>query len=719
MEAKEETSDTDSGIILHSGPDSPCTVLKEVSTHTRAVRLKLQALEERLEACVCELKQLCIREAELTGHLSSDYPLRAGERPPQIRRRIGAAFKLDEQSLLDKPEECALSSVEAKLACQQQIVVAVRRLVQEGAPSKAVRRSRQQQCRQEEKKLLQLQEAIFQLRLQHGRESPLPAITGHRDQPVSDDSSLSDSALLDDEERASQASQPSLEAPPPDPTQPRPRPHPHPLQEQCERHAPPHTLGLRPSLGHTYSYLPSPTRSPAFNHSQSPLPSPSPNHTHIRHSPIPSPAFNHSRSPAPSTSPNHTHIIASPLPSPSTNHTHTTSSPSLNHTPVRNSPIPSPAFNHTLSPPSPSLNHAHTSPSPSPADCTEAELPPIRHTPWAESSLDQPYEKKKSRSSTRNTSSPVVTPTLPPLEACVGEGGLASPMSPHAALRATCSNSAPCTPEMTLRRGLSLRLPSSGAGSDADQERGRSRMSRRRLIDVAVSPDYPPLHVSMGNPLYYSSSEDSASEHSAASYTGSPCREQPAIGHPEPRPHVQPHPPNGFYRNTQHQSTPSFPRGGYAPPYPRAPPVEPDYGSHASLPSGGRYDYRYEEALGSSQPGVRMPCVVPAHVRLSRAPSLREYPPHHPARALPRQLLSDQLKAWHQRQHLALPHTRPRSLDRQGAVRIRSSTHHDSPLSQQPLRLDQPPEVGRVPRAMERNCGPWTMEDDTHIISQV
>ena len=37
--------------------------------------------------------------------MSSDYPLLPGEKPPQVRRRIGAAFMLDEQSFLRKTEE--------------------------------------------------------------------------------------------------------------------------------------------------------------------------------------------------------------------------------------------------------------------------------------------------------------------------------------------------------------------------------------------------------------------------------------------------------------------------------------------------------------------------------------------------------------------------------------------------------------------------------------
>ncbi|XP_031423754.1 innate immunity activator b isoform X2 [Clupea harengus] len=683
MEAKEETSDTDSGIILHSGPDSPCTVMKDVTTHTRVMRLKLQSLEEHLEACVSELKKLCIREAELTGQMSSDYPLLPGEKPPQVRRRIGAAFMLDEQSFLRKTEEDSdLGAVERELALQQQIVVAARRLCQQGAPSKAVRRSRQHQCDHEENKLKRLQEAVFHLRLQHGRASPHPAIAGQR------------------EERASQATQPSLEPPRSDHGQPS-TPPPHLLQEQRGRHTPPQTLGplthpLSPSLSHTHNYPPSRMQSPSLSHPHnyppSRMQSPSLSHPHnYPPSPMQSPSLSH----PPSPSFSHPCIIQTPSPS-----------PSLNHTP---SPSPSPSL-------PPSLRGS--------CGLGEDERPPIQHSPWSESSLDQPYEKpKKTRTSSCRSGSPAVTPTLPPLQMCVGEGGQPHPLPSHVTQRHSQSNSAPCTPEMQLRRGLSLRLPSSEAAHDVDLERGRSRFPRRRLIDMGMSPESSPLHVGMGNPLYYSSSEDSMSEHSAtsytSSYTSSSCHEGPAEA-PHPHPcqlvygYPDPHPHNGFYRNIQHQSTPSFSRAGY-PPHMRAYPPEAEFGqTHASPCPGGRYDYWYEEA-----PVVvlqRVPTAVPAHVRLARAPSLREYPQHHPASGLPRQLVSEELKSWHQRHQFH----RPRSLDRhrQGAVRVRTNSSRESPLSQQPLRLDQPPQTGLVPRMAERNYGPRPAEDDL-IISQV
>ncbi|XP_023194989.1 innate immunity activator protein-like isoform X1 [Xiphophorus maculatus] len=199
MESKEEISDTDSGIILHSGPDSPTSPLKDPTTHTRALKLKHQSLEERLELCLLELRKLCIREAELTGSIPSDFPLLPGEKPPRVRRRIGASFKLDEGLIRQDQQDSELQALETDLAVQRQIYEAARKLSLEENLSKPQKKSRLQQCKREEKKVKDLQEAVFQHRTKSECNSPCISISSSPSKDTSDDSSLSDVVALDDD----------------------------------------------------------------------------------------------------------------------------------------------------------------------------------------------------------------------------------------------------------------------------------------------------------------------------------------------------------------------------------------------------------------------------------------------------------------------------------------------------------------------------------------
>ncbi|CAK6951371.1 innate immunity activator protein [Scomber scombrus] len=201
IESKEEISDTDSGIILHSGPDSPTSPVKDLTTHTRALKLKHQSLEERLELCLLELRKLCIREAELTGKLPSDYPLMHDEKPPRVRRRIGASFKLDEDLIHLNKEDSELQELETGLALQLQIYEAARKLSLEGNLSKPQKKSRLQQCKREEKKVKDLQEAVLQHRIKSECNSPCISVatSQNKDLSMSDDSSLSDVVALDDD----------------------------------------------------------------------------------------------------------------------------------------------------------------------------------------------------------------------------------------------------------------------------------------------------------------------------------------------------------------------------------------------------------------------------------------------------------------------------------------------------------------------------------------
>uniref|UniRef100_A0A8D0AMP1 Innate immunity activator a n=1 Tax=Sander lucioperca TaxID=283035 RepID=A0A8D0AMP1_SANLU len=148
IESKEEISDTDSGIIVHSGPDSPTSPVKELTTHTRALKLKHQSLEE-----------------------------------PLNERRIGASFKLDEGLIhLDKQvrESIQLQVLETDLALQRQIYEAARKLSLEENLSKPQKKSRLQQCKRVEKKVKDLQEAVFQHRIKSECNSPCISISNNQ-----------------------------------------------------------------------------------------------------------------------------------------------------------------------------------------------------------------------------------------------------------------------------------------------------------------------------------------------------------------------------------------------------------------------------------------------------------------------------------------------------------------------------------------------------------
>ncbi|XP_048877963.1 innate immunity activator protein-like isoform X2 [Brienomyrus brachyistius] len=604
MGSREEFSDTDSGIILHSIPDSPTPPIKDVTTHTRAVKLKQQSLQDRLELCLLELKKLCIREAELTGELSSDYPLLPGEKPPRIRRRIGAAFKLDEESLRKNGEDSELHALEADLALQTQIYEAARRLSREQHLSRQVRRSRIQHCKLQERKMKELQESLFQLRLKMGRNSPRPrSAPGQKElATISDDSSLSDAGVLDEEEGVTDSSHQTMELHPP---------------SELSRPQPPQTLeGLKPGC----------------------------------------------------------HVV--------------------------------PAY----------------------------ERSPIQNSPWKESSLDQPYEKaKRSHWSSSSQSCSAISALSNPVEPRLGEAPLPPQFTPvkNLPVPQIQVTSAPSTPDLHPRRRHSLRAPSAVPPHDLDQDRRRSPLAHRRLTDrgdlARAASEYLALRGTSGGPVYQYNSEDSGSECSASSHTGSPRREAQAEtlqpnGH-RYAPHTS-SPPLGYPRQlafsgpslykTQHpHSTPSFYRGfveeriGY--------PAEMDvaYVPHSNGRSRYEFWHEYEDP-----PQQWVLHSRPANARLARTPSLRDYSSYHYHMSHPQEAVSDELRFWHQRNQMLVP--RPHSLDRQGAVRIRTYQGRESPLTPMTHQLpEQVPQARIIHRPSDGRPIQWYIEEDSEIISQM
>ncbi|XP_064199172.1 FERM domain-containing protein 4A-like isoform X12 [Anguilla rostrata] len=220
-----------SGSLLSSGSqesDSSQTAKKDMLA---ALKARQEALEETLRQRLEELKNICIREAELTGKLPKEYPLDPGEEPPTVRRKIGTAFKLDEQKILPKGEEEELERLEREFAIQSQITEAARRLASDPhVTSKKLKKQRKTSYLNALKKLQDIENAINEHRVRSGKKPTQRASLIIEEANLgSEDSSLSDALVLDDDDSQgtvtfSPAASPHRGLPPRPPSHGRPPP---------------------------------------------------------------------------------------------------------------------------------------------------------------------------------------------------------------------------------------------------------------------------------------------------------------------------------------------------------------------------------------------------------------------------------------------------------------------------------------------------------------
>ncbi|KAJ3598632.1 hypothetical protein NHX12_002137 [Muraenolepis orangiensis] len=179
--------------------DSSQTAKKDMLV---ALRARQDALEDTLKLRLQELKNICIREAELTGKLPKEYPLDPGEEPPAVKRKIGTAFKQDEQKIPPKGEEEELERLEREFAIQSQITEAARRLA--GDPhvsSKKLKKQRKTSYLNALKKLQEIENAINEQRVRIGKKPTQRASLIIEEANIcSEDSSLSDALVLDDDD---------------------------------------------------------------------------------------------------------------------------------------------------------------------------------------------------------------------------------------------------------------------------------------------------------------------------------------------------------------------------------------------------------------------------------------------------------------------------------------------------------------------------------------
>ncbi|NXQ36885.1 INAVA protein, partial [Alaudala cheleensis] len=233
-----------------AGPDSPVSPPKE---RVQAGRQQQQALEARLDGCIQELRRLCLREAELTGTLPHEYPLKAGEKPPKVRRRIGAAFKLDEIVILR-----GVDPLERERALQLQIAEASRRLCHEENIGRQVRKRRQTAALREEQKLRNLEQVLSQRRLLAGQQDTSTA----EELSASDESSVSDTSLLEEEDTQ-----------PPGPSAPQRSPSPEDPTKEKESGLlmPPPSPWQETSLDRSYERAKNPSTNPEDGENRSSL----------------------------------------------------------------------------------------------------------------------------------------------------------------------------------------------------------------------------------------------------------------------------------------------------------------------------------------------------------------------------------------------------------------------------------------------------------------
>ncbi|KAK5895012.1 hypothetical protein CesoFtcFv8_011642 [Champsocephalus esox] len=162
------------------------------------LRKKEQEIQDILSKKTKELKKICLREAEITGKLPKEYPLSSGERPPQVRRRVGTAFKLDD--LFPYNEDPILRNLESRFALQQKIVEAAKKLANEGELCKTVKKKRRRNCLDAMHKLQQIEDEMNQYRIKKGKKPTQRASVIIADELVRSDCSSLASLPLDDDD---------------------------------------------------------------------------------------------------------------------------------------------------------------------------------------------------------------------------------------------------------------------------------------------------------------------------------------------------------------------------------------------------------------------------------------------------------------------------------------------------------------------------------------
>ncbi|XP_029990415.1 FERM domain-containing protein 4B isoform X4 [Sphaeramia orbicularis] len=199
IESKDQLIMASNGSLISAGSVDSEVNEEQKKEKIAELKKKEKDLQDTLTQKLEELKKICMREAELTGRLPKEYPLATGEKAPQVRRRVGTAFKLDD--LFPYDEDPHLRNLESRFALQQKIVEAAMKLANEAELCKTVKKKRRNNCLDAMRKLEEIEKEINAYRIKAGkRPTQRASLILADDVNPSDLSSLSDSLTLDDDD---------------------------------------------------------------------------------------------------------------------------------------------------------------------------------------------------------------------------------------------------------------------------------------------------------------------------------------------------------------------------------------------------------------------------------------------------------------------------------------------------------------------------------------
>ncbi|XP_039184700.1 FERM domain-containing protein 4B isoform X1 [Crotalus tigris] len=198
LEAKNQLIMASNGSLISSGSQDSEVSEEQKKEKILELRKKEKFLQEKLLQKVEELKKICLREAEITGKMPKEYPLNTGEKPPQVRRRVGTAFRLDD-NMLPSEEDPKLQNLKSNFLIQQKLVEAAKKLAGEPDLCKNVKKKRKQEYTEAVKKLQEVENSVNEYRIKCGKKPAQKSTLILPDEIIpSESSSLSDTTSFED-----------------------------------------------------------------------------------------------------------------------------------------------------------------------------------------------------------------------------------------------------------------------------------------------------------------------------------------------------------------------------------------------------------------------------------------------------------------------------------------------------------------------------------------